>query len=223
MWVIFLPHNIHPAAICQSEDAETRMSSSKERQDRLSASEEEEGEEGGEEEEEEMSLPTFQMFRARKARVCEELRYHYRACLDLTSPALPWLTSVTSSIADWSLRGEEGGERELTDLLVSQADRRVSLLLEGGGSTGKTSLLKQICLDWGRGAAYLQHFHLVIFLDCHDFTEDTDLDKQIMKTYRIFKLAKVNLHKWEVQKESFLLVLDNFSKLRWVWCSSSDQ
>ena len=83
-------------------------------------------------------------------------------------------------------------------------------------------LLRQVCLDWGRGAAYLQHFHLVIFLDCHSLTEEADLDKHIMKTYRMFKLEKLNLHKWEVQKESFLLVLDNFSKLRWVTFCSSD-
>ena len=172
-----------------------------------------ESEEG---EEEEVSLPTFQMFRERKEKVCEEVRYHYRVCLQLASPQLPWLCSVSSSVTDWSLRAEAGGQIVLPELLVSQADSRLAVLLEGGSSTGKTSLLKQLCLDWGRGASYLQHFHLVIFLDCHSFTEESDLDKQIMKTYRMFKLEKLNLHKWEVQKESFLLVLDNFSKLRFV-------
>ena len=200
---VFSPHNIHLGAICQSDESETRMSS------RLCDSEEEEGEE------EEVSLPTFQMFRERKVKVSEELRYHYRVCLQLASPALPWLTSLSSSIADWDLRGEEGQEVVLSQLLASQSSHsRVSVLLEGGSSTGKTSLLRQVCLDWGRGAAYLQHFHLVIFLDCHSLTEEADLDKHIMKTYRMFKLEKLNLHKWEVQKESFLLVLDNFSKLR---------
>ena len=189
------------------------MSLRKEREDTLSISQEEEKEK---EKEEDVSLPTFQMFREKKTKVCEEVRYHYRVWFDVGSPALPWLSPVTSSISDWSLRGEAGGQEVLTELLVSQADTRVSIVLEGGCSTGKTSLLKQICLDWGRGASYLQHFHLVIFLDCQHFPEETDLDKHIMKTYRMLKLEKLNLHKWEVQKESFLLVLDNFSKLRFV-------
>ena len=179
------------------------------RADRLSVSQEEK--EG--EEEEAASLPTFQMFREKKLVVCEEVRYHYRVCLDLATPVLPWLASLTSSIGDWAVRTEGGGEVVLSDLLVSWADRRVSVLVEGGGSTGKTNILRQICLDWGRGAGYLQHFHLVILLDCQTITEEADLDKHIMKTYRMFKVEKLNLHKWEVQKEPFLLVLDNFSKL----------
>ena len=180
------------------------MSSNKDQEDRISVSQETE----------DVSLPTFQMFREKKVAVCEEVRYHYRVCLDLASPVLPWLTSVSSSIGDWALRADQGCHVELPDLLVSQADRRVSVLVEGGASSGKTSLLRQICLDWGRGASYLQHFHLVLLLDCQQLTEEEDLDKHIIKTYRMFKVEKLNLHKWEVQKESFLLVLDNFSKLR---------
>ena len=180
------------------------MSSSKDQEDRISVSQETE----------DVSLPTFQMFREKKLKVCEEVRYHYRVCLDLASPVLPWLTSVSSSVGDWDLRADQGGQVELPDLLVSQADRRVSVLVEGGSSSGKTSFLRQICLDWGRGASYLQQFHLVLLLDCEQLTEETDLDKHIIKTYRMFKVEKLNLHKWEVQKESFLLVLDNFSKLR---------
>ena len=185
------------------------MSSSKDREESLSVSQEDEA----------VSLPTFQMFREKKVKVCEEVRYHYRVCLDLGRPVLPWLTSLSSSIGDWDLRdlrGDQAGQLELPELLVSLADRRVSLLLEGGGSSGKTSFLRQICLDWGRGASYLQHFHLVILLDCQQLTEESDLDRHISKTYRMFKLEKLNLHKWDVQKESFLLVLDNFSKLRFV-------
>ena len=188
------------------------MSCRKEREDTVSVSQEEEGEGEGED----VSLPTFQMFREKKRKVSEEVRYHHRVWLDADSPALPWLSPLTSSISDWALRGEAGGQVVLTELLVSQADTRLSILLEGGCSTGKTSLLKQICLDWGRGASYLQHFHLVIFLDCQHFPDESDLDKHIMKTYRMLKQEKLNLHKWEVQKESFLLVLDNFSKLRFV-------
>ena len=79
---------------------------------------------------------------------------------------------------------------------------------------GKTSVLQQICLDWGRGAGYLQHFNLVILLDCLQLAEQADLDKHIMKTFKVIKQEKLNLQKWEVQKEPFLLVIDNIHKLR---------
>ena len=128
---------------------------------------------------------------------------------------LPWLAPLRSSIEDWAVVQEkEETEEILTDLLIRQADRRVSVLLTGSPSTGKTSLVKQLCLDWARGAAYLQHFNLVLLIDCANLRDDSDLDKHIMKAYKMFKIEKLNLHKWEVQKESFLLALDNFSKLR---------
>lgn len=136
---------------------------------------------------------------------------------------LPWLTPLTSSIDDWEVRVEREARQEpLTDLFISRAEGRVSVLLEGATSTGKTSLMNQLCLDWARGASYLQHFNLVILIDCNDFHEESDLDKHIMKTFKMFKVEKLNLHKWEVQKESFLLVLDNFSKLRYELCNCSD-
>ena len=131
-------------------------------------------------------------------------------------PVIPWLSSLKSSIDDWEVEGRGGDSSEdvLTELFIREADRRVSVLVEGGPATGKTSLVKQLCLDWGRGASYLQHFHLVLLVDCQHFSDDSDLDRHIMKTYKRFKLEKLNLHKWEVQKESFLLALDNLSKLR---------
>ena len=161
------------------------------------------------------SLPTFQMFREKKVKVEEELRYDYRVRLGGERQVLPWLPPLTSSIDDWEVFLErEQREEALTDLFIRQADKRFSVLLTGRPSTGKTSLMKQLCLDWARGAAYLQHFNLVLFIDCSNFRHDSDLDKHIMKTYKMFKVEKLNLHKWEVQKESFLLALDNFSRLR---------
>lgn len=37
-----------------------------------------------------------------------------------------------------------------------------------------------------------------------------------MKTYKVIKQEKLNLQKWEVQKEPFLLVIDNIHKLRYL-------
>lgn len=148
------------------------------------------------------SLPTFQMFREKKLKVESELRYHYRVVLGTENPCLPWFGSVKSSVDDWSLATESGEEESLPDIFSKYSDKRLTLLLEGGTSKGKTSLLRQVCLDWGRGASYLQHFHLVILLDCHqlELRDGADLDKYLAKSYKIIKQQKINLHKWEVRK-----------------------
>ena len=88
----------------------------------------------------------------------------------------------------------------------------IDFIVEGSPGSGRSSFLKQIALDWGRGASYLQHFNLIILLDCATLVGQ-DFDKQIMKMYRIMKQEKVNLQKWEVQNEPFLLLLDSFDKL----------
>ena len=129
---------------------------------------------------------------------------------------LPWIRHCKSSIDDWDVvhRSEDGDREEsISDLFTKYSDERVTILMEGGPSTGKTSLLQQVCLDWGRSASYLQHFTLVIFIDCQKW-QDRDLDKHIMQTYKVIKQEKLNLQKWEVQKEPFLLVLDNLHKIR---------
>ena len=148
------------------------------------------------------SLPTFQMFREKKQKVESELKYHYRVVLWIESPCLPWLGGVQSSVEDWCLVSETGDEESLPELLSKYADQRLTLLLEAGSCKGKTSLLRQVCLDWGRGASYLQHFHLVILLDCHqlELRDGADLDKYLAKAYKIIKQQKINLHKWEVWK-----------------------
>ena len=87
-----------------------------------------------------------------------------------------------------------------------------TIISEGVPGAGKSSFLKQIALDWGRGAAYLQHFNLVLLLDCSTLTGQ-DFDKHVMKAFRVMKQEKVNLQKWEVQNEPFLLLLDCFDKL----------
>ena len=117
------------------------------------------------------SQPTFQLFRERKARVEEGVAYQYRVLLETRCSSLPWLPPLQSQIQDWSvhlpsdyaLAGKEGGVR---DLFTSTNDCRASILLEGKPASGRSSVLRQIALDWSRGATYLQHFRLVLLLDC---------------------------------------------------------
>ena len=131
---------------------------------------------------------------------------------------LPWIGSFKSTVDDWDIVNNDHGqhmeeEESLAEVFSKFSDERVSIALEGGPSKGKTSVLQQVCLDWGRGASYLQHFNLVILIDCANLQEK-DLDKHIMKIYKAVKKEKLNLQKWEVQREPFLLVLDNLHKIR---------
>ena len=128
---------------------------------------------------------------------------------------IPWLQPYRSTIDDWDIvNGGTNTEETLVDVFTKSSDERMSMLIEADSCKGKTSLLHQVCLDWGRGASYLQHFHLVVFIDCNHLPDYNDFDKILTKTYRILKQEKMNLQKWEVQKESFLLVIDNLQKLR---------
>ena len=137
-----------------------------------------------------------------------------RVVLGTEKHAIPWIGSFKSSIDDWSLRKNDHQEEFLTDIITKFSDDRLTVLIQAESCKGKTSLLHQLCLDWGRGASYLEHFNLVILLDCSNIDDDqADLDKVISKTYKVVKQEKLNLQKWEVQQESFLLVLDNFNKL----------
>ena len=181
------------------------------------------------------SLSTFQMFREKKIKVEEEMKYTYRVMLGGDKQPIPWLAINKSHIEDWEIQFQNDyaevsrNDEDITDLFIKCADERISILLgeftkmlviysalptvsEGVLGTGKSSFLKQIALDWGRGAAYLQHFNLVLLLDCSTFVGQ-DFDKQITKAYKIMKQEKMNLQKWEVQNEPFLLLLDCFDKL----------
>ena len=44
----------------------------------------------------------------------------------------------------------------------------------GETGAGKTVLAKQIAIDWGRNAQYLEHFRIVIFIDCMELKVGLD-------------------------------------------------
>ena len=162
------------------------------------------------------SQPTFQLFRERKIRVEEGVAYQYRVLLGVVRPALPWLPPIQSHIQDWSLNlpsdyalaGKEGGVK---DLLGATLDSRASILLEGKPASGRSSVLRQIALDWSRGATYLQHFRLVLLLDCPALGQG--LERAAARKFKVIKQEKVNLAKWEVQGDPFLILLDDFHLL----------
>ena len=98
---------------------------------------------------------------------------------------LPWIGSFKSTVDDWDIVNNDHGqhmeeEESLAEVFIKFSDERVSIALEGGPSKGKTSVLQQVCLDWGRGASYLQHFNLVILIDCANLQEK-NLDKHMEK------------------------------------------
>ena len=162
------------------------------------------------------SQPTFQLFRERKVRVEEGVAYQYRVLHGVVCPSLPWLPPIQSHIQDWTLNlpsdyalaGKEGGVQEL---LGATLDSRASILLEGKPASGRSSILRQIALDWSRGATYLQHFRLVLLLDCPSLGHG--LERAAARKFKVMKQEKVNLAKWEVQGDPFLILLDDFHLL----------
>ena len=110
--------------------------------------------------------------------------FHYRVILGSGKYRIPWLGSFKASIDDWKVEDNiTNDEENFIDLFDKFSDARVSILVEGETCKGKTSLLHQICLDWGREASYLQHFHLVVFLDCSTIPDQA---KRMAYIFKIF-------------------------------------
>ena len=99
----------------------------------------------------------------------------------------------------------------MQELLGATLDSRASILLEGKPASGRSSILRQIALDWSRGATYLQHFRLVLLLDCPSLGHG--LERAAARKFKVMKQEKVNLAKWEVQGDPFLILLDDFHLL----------
>ena len=74
------------------------------------------------------------------------MAYQHRATA-APSP-LPWLPLPPAHLRDWAL------SLELEEVLGEGGRRAV--LVEGGQASGRSSLLAQLAVDWGRGATYLQ-------------------------------------------------------------------
>ena len=89
------------------------------------------------------------------------MAYQYRVVLGGGTGPLAWLPQHASHVQDWSiilpsLHSPGGQEGELEEVVARTTEGRLSILLEGRAATGRSSILKQVALDWSRGAAYCQ-------------------------------------------------------------------
>ena len=81
------------------------------------------------------SLPTFQMFREKKIKVEEEMKYSYRVMLGGDKQPIPWLAMNKSHIEDWEIQFQNDyaevsrNDEDITDLFIKCADERISILL----------------------------------------------------------------------------------------------
>ena len=81
------------------------------------------------------SLPTFQMFREKKTKVEEEMKYNYRVMLGGEKQPIYWLAVNRSHIDDWEIQFQNDyaevsrNDEDITDLFMKFADERVSILL----------------------------------------------------------------------------------------------
>ena len=81
------------------------------------------------------SLSTFQMFREKKIKVEEEMKYTYRVMLGGDKQPIPWLAINKSHIEDWEIQFQNDyaevsrNDEDITDLFIKCADERISILL----------------------------------------------------------------------------------------------
>ena len=81
------------------------------------------------------SLPTFQMFREKKIKVEEEIRYNYRVMLGAEKQPISWLAVNKSHIDDWEIQFQNDyasvsrSDEDITDLFIKNSDERISILL----------------------------------------------------------------------------------------------
>ena len=70
------------------------------------------------------SLPTFQMFREKKIKVEEEMKYSYRVMLGGDKQPIPWLAMKKSLIKDWEIKLQNDyadvsrNDEDITDLFI---------------------------------------------------------------------------------------------------------
>ena len=91
--------------------------------------------------------------------------------------------------------------------------RRHCVLVEGHPGYGKTTLARNIAVDWGMKADYVKEFKLVIFICCRDL-KGRSFEDYVAETFP--KLGKeeasVDLLQWHKHKKNLLFILDGLDE-----------
>eukprot|EP00092_Neocalanus_flemingeri_P004160 GFUD01004475.1.p1 GENE.GFUD01004475.1~~GFUD01004475.1.p1 ORF type:complete len:1342 (+),score=251.43 GFUD01004475.1:273-4298(+) len=162
--------------------------------------------------------------------VTEDIRFYYQTNLIVLSP-LPWvqlrpfdddyfaeltIKQISNVGRDIKARKEFNFKEIFKD---SESNHfRTCILVEGSPGYGKTTLARNIAVDWGRKADYVDKFKLVVFIYCRDLKGRT-LEKYVAETFPMVENAdkRVNLKDWFKVKQTILFILDGLDE-----CSPAD-
>ena len=91
-------------------------------------------------------------------------------------------------------------------------------MVEGSPGYGKTTLARNIAVDWGLKAGYLSEFKLLIFIYCRDLKGKT-IESYVEETYPAMDQGnkKIKLKDWSDIRKDILFILDGLDE-----CSPDD-
>merc|ERR1711892_1214723 len=158
--------------------------------------------------------------------VTEDIRFYYQTNLIVLSP-LPWVQLrpfnddyfaelVIKQISHVG-RGEIKARNEFSFREIfkdSQSNQfRHCILVEGSPGYGKTTLARNIAVDWGRKADYVSKFSLVVFIYCRDL-KGRNLEKYVAETFPMVENGDkpVNLKDWFTVRTKILFILDGLDE-----------
>ena len=90
--------------------------------------------------------------------------------------------------------------------------------MEGSPGYGKTTLARNIAVDWGLKADYMNEFKLVIFIYCRDLKGKT-IESYVEETFPAMDKGnkKIKLKDWSDIRKDILFILDGLDE-----CSPDD-
>ena len=160
--------------------------------------------------------------------VTEGIRLYYQLNL-MVPPPLPWFqlrSSRVDSCVEFVIKSISGTrdisltkEFNFKEVFNRSANwcGRHRILVEGHPGYGKTTLARNIAVDWGMKADYVKEFKLVIFICCRDL-QGRSLKTFVAETYPTQQNnTNINLDDWNYQKAEILFILDGLDE-----CKESD-
>ena len=162
--------------------------------------------------------------------VTEDIRFYYQTNLIVLSP-LPWVQLrpvdddyfaelVIKQISNVGRDIKASNEFNFKEIFKDSKSNlfRHCILVEGSPGYGKTTLARNIAVDWGRKADYVNKFKLVVFVYCRDLNGRT-LEKYVAETFPMVENGDkpVNLKDWFTIKQKILFILDGLDE-----CSPAD-
>ena len=166
--------------------------------------------------------------------VAEGLRMYYPLHL-IVPPPLPWfqISSREESCVEFVIKCISGARdisltKEFTfkEVFKRSANAkqlspvRHRILVEGHPGYGKTTLARNIAVDWGMKADYVKEFKLVIFICCRDL-QGRSLKHFVSETYPSVSetnSARPNLTDWNYRESEILFILDGLDECKEADC-----